>query len=135
MNFCPLLKRKHEGGVGVDGEKSRMNTLELFSKKKKLERKLLFLCNMLPVYEEEAIQFFTHNLQFSTKKILDRQAFNSSLFGDLRATTLHCLKMTEKVSFNMASEASYVYIFSIQKFNKCQKWPVFLAFENLKDKN
>ena len=26
--------------------------------------------------------------------------------------------MTEKVSFNIASEASYVYIFSGQKFNK-----------------
>ena len=29
---------------------------------------------------------------------------------------LQCLKITEKVSFNIASEASYVYIFSRQKF-------------------
>ena len=29
-----------------------------------------------------------------------------------------CLKITEKVSFNIASEASYVYILSGQKFIK-----------------
>ena len=32
-----------------------------------------------------------------------------------------CLKITEKVSFNIASEASYVYIFSGQKFTKNAK--------------
>ena len=33
-----------------------------------------------------------------------------------------CLKITEKVSFNIASEASYVYILSGEKFiKKCQK--------------
>ena len=31
---------------------------------------------------------------------------------------VQCLKITEKVSFNIASEASYVYIFSGQKFIK-----------------
>ena len=34
---------------------------------------------------------------------------------------LQCLKITEKVSFNIASEASYVYIFSEQKFIKDAK--------------
>ena len=34
-----------------------------------------------------------------------------------------CLKITEKVSFNIASEATYVYILSGQKFiEKRQKW-------------
>ena len=34
-----------------------------------------------------------------------------------------CLKITEKVSFNIASEASYVYILSVQKLiKKSQKW-------------
>ena len=35
-----------------------------------------------------------------------------------------CLKITEKVSFNIASEASYAYILSGQKFikKKSQKW-------------
>ena len=32
-----------------------------------------------------------------------------------------CLKITEKVSFNIASEASYVYILSCQKFIKNAK--------------
>ena len=32
-----------------------------------------------------------------------------------------CWKITEKVSFNMASEASYVNILSGQKFIKMQK--------------
>ena len=37
------------------------------------------------------------------------------------STTTECLKITEKVSFNIASEASYVYILSGQKFNKNAK--------------
>ena len=44
-----------------------------------------------------------------------------------------CLKITEKVSFNTASEASYVYILSGQKLIKnaenCQFWRIF---KNLK---
>ena len=30
-------------------------------------------------------------------------------------TTSHCLKITEKVAFNIASEASYGYIFEVWK--------------------
>ena len=38
-------------------------------------------------------------------------------------TTPQCLKITEKVSFNIASEASYVYILSGQNFIKtAQNW-------------
>ena len=36
-------------------------------------------------------------------------------------TTPQCLKITEKVPFNIASEASYVYILSGQKFIKNAK--------------
>ena len=44
-----------------------------------------------------------------------------------------CLKITEKVSFNIASEASYVYILSGQKLIKNVKnCPVWRVFENLK---
>ena len=44
-----------------------------------------------------------------------------------------CLKITEKVSFNIASEASYVYIMSGQKLIKsAKKGPVWRVFENLK---
>ena len=44
-----------------------------------------------------------------------------------------CLKITEKVSFNIASEASYVYILSGQNLIKNAKNGSFRrAFENLK---
>ena len=40
-----------------------------------------------------------------------------------------CLKITEKVSFNIASEASYVYIMSGQKFIKNAKnWTILASF-------
>ena len=45
-------------------------------------------------------------------------------------TSARCLKITEKVSFNIASEASYVYILSGQKLIKNAKNGSFLA--NLK---
>ena len=44
-----------------------------------------------------------------------------------------CLKITVKVSFNIASEASYVYILSGQKLIKnAQIGPFGRVFENLK---
>ena len=44
-----------------------------------------------------------------------------------------CLKITEKVSFNIASEASYVYILSGQKLIKNAKnGPFWRVFENRK---
>ena len=44
-----------------------------------------------------------------------------------------CLKIIEKVSFNIASEASYVYILSGQKLIKNAKnGPFWRVFENLK---
>ena len=44
-----------------------------------------------------------------------------------------CLKITDKVSFNIASEASYVYILSGQKLIKNAKnGPFWRVFENLK---
>ena len=44
-----------------------------------------------------------------------------------------CLKITEKVSYNIASEASYVYILSGQKLIKNDKnGPFWRVFENLK---
>ena len=39
-----------------------------------------------------------------------------------------CLKITEKVLFNMASEASYIYILSGQKFIKNAKNSQFGEF-------
>ena len=43
-----------------------------------------------------------------------------------------CLKIIEKVSFNIASEASYVYILSGQKFIKnAKKWSILASFWKL----
>ena len=51
----------------------------------------------------------------------------------LATTTTRCLKITEKVSFNIASETSYVYILSRQKLIKNAKnGPFWQVFENLK---
>ena len=44
-----------------------------------------------------------------------------------------CLKITEKVSFNIDSEASYVYIVSGQKLIKNAKnGAIWRVFENMK---
>ena len=45
----------------------------------------------------------------------------------LKRESIQCLKITEKVSFNIASEASYVYIVSAQKLIKNTKNGPFLA--------
>ena len=48
-------------------------------------------------------------------------------------TYTRCLKITEKVSFNIASEASYVYNLSGQKLIKNDKnGPFWRVLENLK---
>ena len=45
-------------------------------------------------------------------------------------TSTRCLKITEKVSFNIASKESYVYILSGQKFLKNAKnGPFWRSFE------
>ena len=47
--------------------------------------------------------------------------------------TSQCLKITDKVSFNIASEASYVYILGGQKFTKnAEKGQFWRVFESLK---
>ena len=50
-----------------------------------------------------------------------------------KAAASRCLKITEKVSFNIVSEVSYVYILSGQKLIKNAKNAQFWrVFENLK---
>ena len=58
-------------------------------------------------------QPFQHKLYDSYKT--EAEAFLSSETGS------QCLKITEKVAFNIASEASYIYILSGQKFIKNAK--------------
>ena len=51
----------------------------------------------------------------------------------LKRNKAQCLKITEKVSFDIASEASYIYILSGQKLIKNAKnGPFWRVFENLK---
>ena len=53
-------------------------------------------------------------------------------YATVVSTVAQCLKITEKVSFNIASEASYVYILSGQKLIKNAKnGPLWRVFENL----
>ena len=50
-----------------------------------------------------------------------------------RALPTQCLKIIEKVAFNIASKASYVHILSGQKFAKNAKnGQIWRVFENLK---
>ena len=51
----------------------------------------------------------------------------------LKRSEAQCLKITEKVSFNIASEASYIYILSGQKFiKKAKNGQFWRVFEKLK---
>ena len=44
-----------------------------------------------------------------------------------------CLKLSQKVAFNIASEASYIYNLSRQKFlNNAKNAPFWRVFENFK---
>ena len=65
-------------------------------------------------------------LAVATQYLVKNPFFRSSKYA-------RCLKITEKVSLNIASEASYVYILSGQKFIKNgKKGPFWRVFENLK---
>ena len=55
---------------------------------------------------------------------------NSDFQKRQQCTESRCLKITEEVSFNIASEASYVYILSGQK--QIKNGPFWRVFENLK---
>ena len=58
---------------------------------------------------------------------------NSKKLNNSKGQKPRCLKITEKVSLNIASEASYVYILSGQKLIKNAKnGPFWRVFENRK---
>ena len=64
-------------------------------------------------------------MSFNAFLIFWRQKYNPTS----RHVTSRCLKLTEKVSFNIVSEASYVYILSGQKFIKNAKnGPILASF-------
>ena len=54
-------------------------------------------------------------------------------FSEMKSYITHCLNITEKVSFNIANKASYVYILSEQKVIKIAKnGPFWRIFRHLK---
>ena len=57
---------------------------------------------------------------------MEKVDFHSQFYYFL--SKAQCLKITEKVSFNLASEASYVYILSGQKLIKNAKMVNFGEF-------
>ena len=66
---------------------------------------------------------------------LQRKRIVSNLLirPQLPSSSTQCLKITEKVSFNIASEASYIYILSGQKLIKNAKnGQIWRVLENLK---
>ena len=72
-------------------------------------------------------------IRFKTKDIslIVERKWNS--ISKVSLMDARCLKISEKVSFNIASEASYVYILSGQTLIKNAKnGPFWRVFENLK---
>ena len=71
----------------------------------------------------EAMYFYNH-YKYST-------TYEKLLIHIAKST--HCLKIAQKFAFNIASEASYVYMLSGQKFIKNTKnGQLWRVFENLK---
>ena len=73
---------------------------------------------------------------FKRTYLENRQYFEVALIRNQYETIgiqARCLKITEKVSFNIASEASYVYILSGQKLiQNAKNGPFWRVLENLK---
>ena len=81
------------------------------------------------LWGQQTIKWYClHSAFFSPLTKLVQKA--ASAYDDMT----RCLKIKENVSFNIASEASYVYILSGQKFNKNAKndqfWRVFELWSN-----
>ena len=72
-------------------------------------------------------------LSFRSKSHFETMRAKRAAFIEDCLFNVHCLKITEKVSFNIASEESYVYILSGQKLIKnAQNVPVWRVLEKLK---
>ena len=104
-----------------------------FSRTFQLHKKRLLYCTTI-IYGFLFLQVvFLSFIQLQKTQLSRKRKISTKIPGKtaiLQNTTLsRCLKITEKVSFNIASEASYVYILSGQKFNKkCQKWSNLASF-------
>ena len=76
-------------------------------------------------------EFSRQNSTFNENN--NKKKRNETFLCILQNTMTKCLKITEKVSFNITSEASYFYILSGQKLIKnATNGPFWRVFENLK---
>ena len=72
--------------------------------------------------------YFANHLCLPTCYIWQKSLKVNKKLGEFHVST-QCLKITEKVSFNNAGEASYVYILSGQKLIKnAKKWSILASF-------
>ena len=81
-------------------------------------------CQYLQLESPSRMHYFqVHRSRPSSKSLVQTKSWYNT----------RCLKIKEKVSFNIASEASQVYILSGQKFiKKAKNGPFWRAFGNLK---
>ena len=77
---------------------------------------------------------FTKESVVSSAQLQKSERQKTSQISNLSITyTTRCLKITEKVPFNFTSEASYIYILSLQLFIKnAKKWSIWRVFEKPK---
>ena len=76
------------------------------------------------------IYLFLH-LNFCAKKFTQKFLFYEITIKFLylrQKFTPRCMKITKKVSYKIASEASYVYILSGQQLIKIPKWSILTSF-------
>ena len=88
---------------------------------------LLRLCTFT---EKKPKATFLRLRMWSTTTLFSRESDKNAAEEEENPVWARCLKITEKVSFNLASEASYVYILNGQKLIK--NGPFWRVFENLK---
>ena len=77
--------------------------------------------NIITVFGNHLKSLLVLFFGFSVKKLKNQIFENRIKFKVFLNTMARSLKITEKVSFNIASEASYVYILSGQKLIKNDK--------------
>ena len=83
--------------------------------------------------EKKPLGTFSGWVQFFACDHCNSRRKNDTVILGLKSRSPQCLKITEKVSFDIASGASYVYISGKQKFIKNAKnGSITGVFENLK---
>ena len=76
------------------------------------------------------MQFIITTLKHSWDKESNKKKYATTV---MYSQSTKCLKITEKVSFNIASEANYIYILSGQKLiRNAKNGPFWGLFENSK---